>query len=188
MVWVAGSGLKRLVTLVAVPKWPNRCKWRCNASCTGVCGVCHGRGHKYEILASCVGRVVGGGVAVITLAATFQARAADVYWSVGVQSGPAVVVPSRPAYPPPRVVYAPPPPPPAVVVVSPGYAVPPSRWDGPQDRRYDPSDHHRPHRHHHWRDERESRESRDNRRAGGPTCYHQDVGYFDCNRGPGWRR
>ena len=54
--------------------------------------------------------------------------------------------------------------------------------------RYDPSDHHRPHRHHHWRDERESRESRDNRRAGGPTCYHQDVGYFDCNRGSGWRR
>lgn len=61
MVWVAGSGQKRLVTLVAVPKWPNRRKWRCNTSCTGVCGVCHGRGQKYETLASFVGRVVGGG-------------------------------------------------------------------------------------------------------------------------------
>lgn len=128
-----------------------------------------------------------GGVAVTTLGAAFQARAADVYWSVGVQSGPApaVVVPSRPVYPPPRVVYAPPPPPaPAVVVVSPGYAVPPSRWDGPQDRRYGQPNHHH-HRHHHWRDD--GRENRDDRRAGA-TCYHQDVGYFDCNRGPGWRR
>lgn len=151
-----------------------------------VCVACATEGVKnMKFLQALSGVLWVGGVAVITLAATFQARAADVYWSVGVQSGPAVVVPSRPAYPPPRVVYAPPPPPPAVVVVSPGYAVPPSRWDGPQDRRYGSFNHHRPHRHHHWRDERESR---DNRRAGGATCYHQDVGYFDCNRGPGWRR
>ncbi len=78
-----------------------------------VCVACATEGVKnMKFLQAVSGVLWVGGVAVITLAATFQARAADVYWSVGVQSGPAVVVPSRSAYPPPRVVYAPPPPPP----------------------------------------------------------------------------
>ncbi len=67
-----------------------------------VCVACATEGvRNMKLLQALSGVLWVGGVAVITLAATFQARAADVYWSVGVQSGPAVVVPSRPAYPPP---------------------------------------------------------------------------------------
>ena len=131
------------------------------------------------------GALAVGLLAVLGYGVVPQAQAADVYWSIGVQSGPApaVVVPSRPAYPPPRVVYALPPPPPVamppVVVISPGYAVPAARWDDPRDRRDGR------YKHHHWHDRYGYRDDRrDDRRAPDATCYHQDVGYFDCRRGP----
>lgn len=133
-----------------------------------------------KFMQSLRGVLAVGLLGVAGLGAAPQVQAADVYWSIGVQSGPvpAVVVPSRPSYPPPRVVYAPPPPPamPAVVVVSPGYAVPAARWDDARGRR---EGHYRRHHHRHDR-----HGHRDDRRASGATCYHQDVGYFDCRRGP----
>lgn len=129
-----------------------------------------------NFMQSLSGALAVGLLGLATLGAAPQVQAADVYWSIGVQSGPApaVVVPSRPAYPPPRVVYAPPPPPPpmpAVVVVSPGYVVPAARWDDPRGRR----DRHHKH-HHHWRDRHHGHDNE--RRVADTTCYHQDVGYL----------
>ena len=102
-----------------------------------------------KFMQSLRGVLAVGLLGVAGLGAVPQVQAADVYWSIGVQSGPApaVVVPSRPSYPPPRVVYAPPPAMPAVVVVSPGYAVPAARWDDARGRR---EGHYR--RHHHLHD------------------------------------
>ena len=89
-----------------------------------------------KFMQSLRGVLAVGLLGVAGLGAVPQVQAADVYWSIGVQSGPApaVVVPSRPSYPPPRVVYAPPPAMPAVVVVSPGYAVPAARSDEARGR------------------------------------------------------
>lgn len=130
-----------------------------------------------KFMQSLRGVLAVGLLGVAGLGAVPQVQAADVYWSIGVQSGPApaVVVPSRPSYPPPRVVYAPPPAMPAVVVVSPGYAVPAARWDDARGRR---EGHYRRHHHRHDR-----HGHRDDRRVADTTCYHQDVGYFDCRRG-----
>lgn len=97
-------------------------------------------------------RTVAGSVAMWA-AFTGLAQASNISWSVGVHSGPPVVVAPPPVYVAPPHVYAPPPPrygygapPPRVV-----YAPPPRvMWGAPpppRHRGWDRHRHHRPHGH-----------------------------------------
>lgn len=107
------------------------------------------------------GRSVWLGFAALLLGAAGTAHASNISWSVGVQSGPAVVYGAAPTYvapapvyvappvryhaPAPRVVYAPPPPVMLVPAPPPAYS-----WGYPH--RHGPKRHgHDGHRHHHHR-------------------------------------
>jgi hypothetical protein len=107
--------------------------------------------------------IMAGAAAVLALGAGAASARDNIYWSVGVQAAPGVVVSAgnaRPYVPPPVYyqppVYVQPPPvyyhprpvyysPPPVIVAPPRYYGPPPRhWGGPPGHRQG-------HRHHHHR-------------------------------------